>query len=438
MNKFAASLGLLAVGASVLHAAESSSLNAMQRTKAWSVAASLRGFYDDNVGSQSSGETDSYGYQINPSIDFGMPGEMTSFNVGYSFSAKYYDSRPTNATDDWDLTHTFDALLNHTFSPRFSLTASESFVIGQESDTLRVGNAAIATPQRLDGDNIRNYASIDLNIDVTQLLAFGVGYNNTFYDYDQEGVVGPIVTAASNSGLLDRMEHSVNLDSLWKLTPQTVGIVGYMYSQTVYNGDEQISGNNTLPPGTLNAAVFSEDRDSRGHTLYVGAQHVFSSTLSGSVKVGGQYYDYYNTNADAEWSPYFQGSLTYIYQTRTSFDLGFTYSRSAANAAGIGGNSFVLDTAAAVLYAAMRQELMANLVGSASVTLQNAEYNGGGPGVDGQGFLFYQLGLDLSYQFNPNLSAHVGYNYDQMDSDIGNGARDFDRNRIYVGVTAGF
>lgn len=446
MKKIAASLGLLAVGATALHAVESSALNANQQSKAWSVAASLRGFYDDNINSTDTGKVDSTGFEINPSIDFGMPGEMTSFNLGYSFSAKYYDERPANSSDNWGYTHTFDALLNHSFNSRFSLTASESFAIGQEPDTLRVGNAASAVPQRISGDNLRNYASIALDIEATELLALNVGYDNTIMDYDDAGATpgtGPFPgnglppgqVFPSNSGLLDRMEHRAHIDTLWKMTPQTVGIVGYMYSQTGYNGDEQIGGDIANPPG--NEAVFSDYRDSRGHTLYVGAQHVFSPNLSGSVKVGGQRYNYFNDPAEeSQWSPYVQSSLRYIYQTTTALDVGFTYSRTAANEAGAGGTSFIRDTETAVVYASVEHKLTSQLTGSASATLQNAEYNGGGPGVDGEGFLYYQLGLNLSYQFNPNFSAHVGYNYDLLESDLV--GRDYDRNRIYLGVTAGF
>jgi hypothetical protein len=42
--------------------------------------------------------------------------------------------------------------------------------------------------------------------------------------------------------------------------------------------------------------------------------------------------------------------------------------------------------------------------------------------------------LDFEYRFTQYFSAHAGYNYDRLESkDIG---RTFDRNRVYVGVTA--
>ena len=54
MKKLVVSVGIIALGSSVMQAVETGALNAQQTKKAWSVSASLRGFYDDNFNSQSS------------------------------------------------------------------------------------------------------------------------------------------------------------------------------------------------------------------------------------------------------------------------------------------------------------------------------------------------------------------------------------------------
>jgi hypothetical protein len=83
MNKIVTSVGMLALGVSALHAAESSTLTPLQKTKPWSIQATLNGFYDDNVnGSPKGSELDSTGVEIIPAIRYGLPGEQTSFNVG--------------------------------------------------------------------------------------------------------------------------------------------------------------------------------------------------------------------------------------------------------------------------------------------------------------------------------------------------------------------
>jgi hypothetical protein len=53
--------------------------------------------------------------------------------------------------------------------------------------------------------------------------------------------------------------------------------------------------------------------------------------------------------------------------------------------------------------------------------------------VDGATTFFYQIGFDLAYEFTPNISAQVGYNYDNNDSDLP--GQTYTRNRVYFGVT---
>jgi hypothetical protein len=434
MKKIALSVGAIAIGAGVVHAAESSTLNQYQQTKAWSVQAALRGFYDDNIGTSSTAEEESFGIQFNPSVNYGHMGEQTSFNLGYSLSARFYDKAIPGRSDKEDYTHTFEADLSHAFSPRLSLYASEAFVIGQEPDVLRDPAGTI----RQQGDNIRNYFDVDLDIAVTQLLGFQVGYGNSWYDYDNEAPTpqAGLVTAPSSSGLLDRMEHIVNIDSQWNLSPQTLGIIGYAFSLTSFEGDEVIAGN----VGGFNQ-VLSDDRDSRGHTLYVGAQHVFSPTLSGSMRVGGQYYDYINDPAnESQWSPYFQGGLTYKFQEATTIDVGISYSRTAANESGQsaydGVNfSFVRDTEMATIFGKLTRQLTERMTGSLGITLQDATYNATGP-LDGDGFLYTQYSANLNYKINPTWSALASYHYDEMDSDLP--GRNYQRNRVHLGVSAGF
>jgi hypothetical protein len=438
MNKIVTSVGLFAVGVSALHAAESSTLNPLQRTKPWSVQATLNGFYDDNVESTSinnQGGVESTGFDITPSIKFGLPGEQTSFNVGYAFTARYYDkTAPTQSKDDY--THVFDLDFAHAFSPRFDMTVDESFVIGQEPDLI-LDPAGV---QRFDGDNMRNFAGIGFNAGMTEMWSLGIGYRNAFYDYDDElpttlggtQLPGDIVIGASNSGLLDRLEHKVPIDSKWQLSPQTVGILGYAYSQFNYTSDEIIAG-------TIGGAnqVPSDYRDSRGHTFYVGSEHVFSPTLSGFLSLGAQYFSYYNDpSSESQWSPYAQGGLTYALQAATTADIGFRYERAAANEAGLPGAQFVRDTEVATFFANLKHEIFRKFFGTLNGAVSDSKYNGGGPGIDGEHQLYYRVGLDFSYEFSQNFSGHIGYNYDEVSSDLP--GRDYDRNRVYCGVTAGF
>src|SRR6267378_1119486 len=281
MKRIAASVGLLAFGASGFQAADTASLSSMQTSKPWSVSATLRGFYDDNINTTKNNKQRAWGYEVSPSVSVGIAGEQTSASLGYTYSGKYYDHRPAGSTDKWDHTHTIDAGLSHAFSPRFQIGVKDSFVIGQEPDILRAGNT-FSTFQRISGDNMRNYGSVVFNAEVTPLLGIEVGYANAWYDYDNHGataLAGTIVP--SLSGTLDRMEHSIHIDSRWHFAPQTTGIFGYQYSQMDYLGNEDIQG---APGNPLN--LRSKNRNSRSHYLYAGVEHSFTPDLSGSAKIG--------------------------------------------------------------------------------------------------------------------------------------------------------
>jgi hypothetical protein len=52
---------------------------------------------------------------------------------------------------------------------------------------------------------------------------------------------------------------------------------------------------------------------------------------------------------------------------------------------------------------------------------------------------YFLAGVNLTYLINRHLSAEVGYNFDKLDSDASRDWRrlgDYDRNRVYIGVTA--
>lgn len=428
MKRIVASAGLVALGVSTLHIAQGAD---PQATKPWSVAVSLRGFYDDNVNGTKRDKVDSFGFEINPSLGFSIQRDQTDLDLGYAYSGKYYDKRINNSSDHWDHTHVLTAGLDHRFNPRHSIGIKDSFVIGQEPDVLRVLDMPTATYQRVSGDNIRNYGAIVYNMEVTELLGFELGYDNAYWNYADDGAgldgAGNVISA-SNAGLLNRLDNRIHIDSRWNFRPETVGILGYQFTQSGYTGDEAIGGNVNTGP-----VVMSDDRDSRTHAIYAGVEHVFSPAFSGNLKAGGQYADYYgDPNGGDDLYPFVQASLSYRYAEESSAQLGFQHQLGAANLVGATGD-FVHDMSATTVYGSIVHRIMPKMFGTLLATYQHSTYNGGGPGVDGEGDDFFQVGADLSYRFNPNLSGHLGYNFDSLNSDV---QQDFDRNRVYIGLTA--
>lgn len=420
MNKLIASVGIIALSGSVLHALETGALNAQQSKKSWSVSASLRGFYDDNFNSQPSAtKQSSTGFDVSPSVSFGVAGEQTSLSVGYDLTARYYEKVVNGRSDRSDFTHNFNMTGTHAFDERLRVNAREQFVVGQEPDFLAQGGN-ITNPQRVSGDNKRNNFNVGANYQATQLLGLGLSYNNSIVDYSDQGDY-------SFSASLDRMEHRVNLDSRWLLSPETTGIIGVQLGKTDYSrSNEKID---VFQPG-----VVASSRDSKSFIVNAGVEQEFSQDFSGSLLVGAQRIEFpNNASSKATWSPWIESSLKYQLQAHTLLTGGFSYSRSPSDlVAATSATDFVRDTKVAALYAAVKQDIAEHLQASASARYQSVTFNGGF--YNGRKDNFLLLGLGLTYQFNENLEGNIGYNFDDLSSDVPN--RNYERNKFYVGVTA--
>jgi hypothetical protein len=427
MKKFLTSTGLLALSVSGLQSAVVHDLSPIEASKPWSVSAALRGFYDDNyttLPSHSSNPLaataqESFGYEFTPSVSLNLPFDQTFFGVSYEYSLRFYEDRSDNK---YDQSHKFDLRLDHSFSERYKIEVNDSFVIAQEPEVLTTGAGAIAIPLRTEGDNIRNRGSIDFTAQMTELLAVELGYANTFYDYEQERNDG----IPSRSGLLDRIEHQASVNLRWQMLPETDGILGYRFGIVDFTSDEEIALDANNEP------ISADIRNSRSHQVYVGADHRFNSRLNGSVRVGGEYSDYYNQGENTI-SPFIDANLAYQYGRGDYVQVGITHSRNKTDVAGFDTDENVtLDQESTAIYTSINHKFTPNLVGSLLVQGQRATFEGGASDGDAEYFLL--SGINLTYHFNPHLLAEVGYNFDRLDSDIVD--RSYSRNRVYVGVRA--
>jgi uncharacterized protein (PEP-CTERM system associated) len=78
--------------------------------------------------------------------------------------------------------------------------------------------------------------------------------------------------------------------------------------------------------------------------------------------------------------------------------------------------------------------LSPDLTATATVSYMNSVYDGGA--FAGANFAdnFYSFGFNLNYQFTHYISGSAGYNYDELTSQVFD--RGYNRNRVYIGVTA--
>ncbi len=437
MKKIVASVSLVAVGAAGLQAGSLSDFTS-ESGKPWTLTATLRGFYDDNINTFPNDSAlppgqhrDSYGVEVSPDVEFNFPMEQTSLSFGYIYSYKYYENRLMGSNGNDDNTHDFHAALTHAFSERYSVTVKDSFVIGQEPDFLRAGNT-FTTFQRYSGNNMRNYGLVDFSAQLTPEFSLDFGYANTMLSYSDNA--NPETTGVpSNSGLLDMLDNVVHLDGRYQLQPETIGIVGFQFRETDYTGNQDIEPGTTYPNGK---PVMSDDRNARSFYGYVGLDHNFRPDLTGSVRVGARYTDYYNDPASQDQaSPYVMTSLKYTYLPESYLQLGSTYDYSPSSVSpGLNSAGEInVSAQSGTIFGTVVHRITPKLFGSLQAQYQNTTYYGGV--YNNKDANFFLAGLNLRYQFTPNFSAEVGYNYDNLNSSVqGN----YDRNRMYIGITGSY
>jgi hypothetical protein len=446
MKKIVASVGLVAIGASGIQTASAQALGSPDASKPWSVSATLRGFYDDNVGTVPNNQSlppgvkrDALGFEVSPSGALAWSVDQTTITLGAMYSFTHYDHIPPNATGHNDSTFTFNAGLTHAFNEQVSVRVNDSFVIGQEPDLLRAGNT-FSTFQRVSGNNIRNYGIIGLDWQLTPEWGLGVGYDNAFYDYKDRGVGQTLLPdglgvlySPSLAGALNRIENRFHIEGNYQFMPETKLLVGYQFTDVNYNADEVIGG--FLDPFLGDTRVMSDQRNSQEHTGYVGAEHNFSPQLKGALRVGASYTSYPNDDVvHNTWTPYVNATLRYNYAPQSYVEGGFSYDRNPTDVVGAGlPGTTTVDAESAVVYGTVNHAFTPHLIGSLIGQFQNSHYHGGT--FNNSDEQYYLVGLNLEYRFNQYFSTHVGYNYDHLASD-GALNRTYGRNRIYIGVTA--
>ncbi|MBC8003368.1 MAG: outer membrane beta-barrel protein, partial [Opitutaceae bacterium] len=384
MKKIILSTGVMAVGIASLHAAYAPGLSTMETSKPWSVSLAVRGFYDDNPYTAPSGLTEpSFGVEVTPTFSLNLPFEQTFIGLNYAYSMRYFENRPDNNVDQ---SHIIGAKLEHAFSERYKIQLADTFIIAQEPTVLDP-NGIITTPIRTEGNNLHNIASVTFNAQITELIGLELGYANNYYDYEQDAgdVTSPTnpFGVGSRSALLDRMEQLISLSLRYQIQPTLIGILGYQYGMADYNSDELIFG----PP----TPVTSEVRNTRSQYFFVGVDNTFNDRMSGSLRVGGRYTDYYNNaNADNNVTPYVDGSLSYTYNPGSFIQAGIRVDKNATDVVGTNAADPTVDQQSGALYAALTHRITGKLSGNLLGQYQLSKFEGGS--VDGSRDNFYIVG----------------------------------------------
>jgi hypothetical protein len=438
MKRIIASIGFAALGVSTLHAQYSPTVtpDELSNPRGLSVAATLRGFYDDNPFTLPNGQARStYGTEISPAAAFNHTFENTTVTLSYIFDWLYYLRTSTS-----DMSHQFSADVKQQFSDRYSMEVSDSFVIAQQPGVM---DTSISTsPLYTPGNNVHNDGSISFTAGLVPKLDLQVSYANNLYAYQQ--TYGDVYQQTgfgltpSRSAILDRMEQLATVNLNWKVVNELTGVLGYSYGHTGFTSPEPIifaSDATAADPFTADS-IYSKIRNSDSHFFFVGADERFLSTLSGSIRVGGEYLDYYKAHT-SDTSPYVDASLTWTYLPESYVQAGVKHQHSATDVLGAlpaAGGQPVMDAEDTAAYLSINQKISGGFTGGLLGQYQHSVFNGGT--VNNESEDFFIMGLNFSYRFNPYLKAEAGYNWNKLVSDVS--GRDYTRNMVYLGVRASY
>ncbi len=363
----------------------------------------LSAIYDDNVNA-GSGVSEDDSLALNPyvGVSFITVTPQTTIDLYARLGLIYYFDAPKGLDDTYGQSRVGLNVV-HRFSERLRF-ASQNFISYELEPDYSYGYAS----SRTTGEYFFWQTDNSLGFRWTERLATYTGLRLSGVKYED----------VDNN---DRFTWELYNQFRYQLSAQTVLTLDYRYGQT--DGD-----------GLAN--------DSTNQYLLLGAEHRFSPNIIGIVRAGAQFRDV--DNGDKTTSPYVEfalnSQLTQAFRLRSYARYGIEdydtvqflpgglaeYSDRRTLRFGISGE-YVLNP-------------MVSIFGGVDyipTRYQDGNYlppfGGSAPDRDEDILNAY---IGLSYRFNDFLTATASYNYTNSSSDFAN--RDYDRNRISLGVSAEF
>src|SRR3989454_828320 len=341
MKKIIASASLAALGAASLHGAYAPGLSPQEKSKAWTISGTLRGFYDDNpTASIGKDKQESWGLELSPSLAVNLALDQTLIGFNYTYDMRYYEARPRHEADH---SHRVTLKINHAITERYKLEVSDSFNYAQEAELEGIVSNPTGT-LRNEQSYAHNTGRLAFSAELTPILGLLAEYQNDYWDYEQRG-------DGSLSALLDRIEHLGSISARWQATPNTVGILTYSYGLIDHLSHESLDFRTAILPAFF-PSVDPGTRDARSHFVSVGAEQTFTSQLTGKARVGAQFTDYPNAlpNQDnSVVSPYADASASWTYNPGSYLQLGIKHQRNQTDV-GLGTVGTVQDQESTGIY----------------------------------------------------------------------------------------
>ena len=359
----------------------------------------VRGGYDDNV---TTFQTDKQGTgytsgSVKLDYDFGSP--RTRFTLDAEFGATYFWDQIQSvgaANRDYDINNYVRLLLQHKASPRLTLNMAVYLAYQTEPDfTLTQGL------NRRAGNYFTTSDRFGASYSWTPRFSTATSYNLNAVHYD-DSTVGQFE---------DRFENTFGNEFRFLLLPPTTLVAEYRIQISSY----------------LHESI----RDSVSQYFLGGVDHEFNPRFRGSFRAGAQFRDYEQGNNRT--SPYFEGSLIYVFGKQTSVEWTTRYSIEDADVVSHQGRE-TFRTGLRGNY-----DFTARIRGSLSVNYTHDDYqsfnslSAAAPGFTED---LFDMGLALRYSVTRYFGVEAGYNYTDVSSD--EPFREYSRNRYWAGVNVTF
>lgn len=371
----------------------------------WVVGTNL--VWDDNVAPGVGPEEDSFAINPYVGLSFVNITPQTTWDVYARLGLIYYFDEPTAAgSDDLNSQSRAGINLTHRFSERLRFT-SRNFISYELEPDYSYGYAS----SRQVGEYF--YWQTDNSV--------GYRWTERFATYTGFRLTGANYTDVANN---DRFTWELYHQLRYQLGPQTVLTADYRYAETSGDG------------------VSSDMTD---QYVLVGAEHRFSPNTIGIVRVGAQFHEV--DDGDSSTSPYAELALNSQINQQLRVRAFARY--------GIENYDTVIGhPTAGLVEFDDRRTLRVGLSSEYAVSPVLSFFGGidyiptsyeEGRSVSAPPFLGSISDLDedifngyigVSYKFNDMLTGTASYNYTDSSSDVA--GRDYDRNRISVGVSAEF
>ena len=347
-------------------------------------------YYDTNIFGAATGGIGSMVYEMQPNAVFNFSvADQTFLTASYQASLDYFDNRPSAKLL---VSHTINARLAHTFSPRFEGEINDTFQIIKNPESLLPGIAgAVANP-----DQSLNYNRFEAKgaFIVTPrdsikgaLQAGNFSYENPWLSHD-----------------LNLGQYTASLQAVHSVRENLQAIAEYRYEAIRYANDGDL-----------------KNKDS--HALFVGADYAPSKLTAITARLGVE--QLLRKNAPDATLPYIELAVKRDFFNDSYVSAGYTYSVDETSDVSTYTDMYTHHFFVNAQYGFTRQLLLAT-----KVDWQPSRLNGRAGVAPSIHETDLKIGVSLTFLFGKDWSFSFTCDYDNIASD--NSQRNL--NRVRTGI----